>query len=162
MRGAVLVAVCGLVGGAQASIFHFVAHIDGAQDNTLSPATGVSFGHYDTVANTYSFDWSITDNLIGTPATPGAHIHNAAEGSNGPIVFHFSNPDGTWPLVGNATWNNVPANLVDELFAGRLYVNFHTTAHPAGEVRGQIYLIPSPASAVLFGIGALVLAHRRR
>jgi hypothetical protein len=37
------------------------------------------------------------------------------------------------PLKGKAI-----ADLVDDIKAGDAYVNVHTTAHPAGEIRGQI------------------------
>jgi hypothetical protein len=30
------------------------------------------------------------------------------------------------------------AELVDQIEAGNVYVNVHTTAYPAGEVRGQL------------------------
>jgi glucose/arabinose dehydrogenase len=33
------------------------------------------------------------------------------------------------------------ANLVERIRQGRAYVNLHTTAHPAGEVRGQLVVL---------------------
>lgn len=99
----------------------------------------------------------ITDNLIGDPASPGAHIHNAPAGSNGPIVFGFSS--GAWDLNGSATWNDLSQSHVDELFAGNLYINFHTTAFPGGEVRGQI--VPTPGTLALAGVGLLAISRRR-
>jgi hypothetical protein len=108
----------------------------------------------------FSFEWLITDNLIGNPSAPGAHIHNAPFGANGPIVFGFADDD--WALSGGAVWEDMTPENVDELFAGNLYVNFHTDAYPAGEVRGQILLIPAPGALGLAGMGLLAAARRRR
>lgn len=71
-----------------------------------------------------------------------AHIHEAPPGVNGPVrvdllanatkvktnknVAHFS---------GSFT---APPDFLDELNAGGLYVNVHTTGVPSGEVRGQL------------------------
>lgn len=66
-----------------------------------------------------------------------AHIHNAAPGVNGPIVFPF--PSATSPFI--AAWA-LGASGVDELLAGDLYVNVHSGAFPAGEIRGQMVLLP--------------------
>lgn len=162
MRLMGFVAVAGLAAGAQADIFQFTATIDGIQNGTGSPTTGTLTGEYDDVANSFAFDWALTDDLLGEPASPGSHIHNAPAGSNGPIVFGFNNPDGTWPLEGSAVWENMPGAMVDELFAGNLYVNFHTTQFPSGEVRGQILLVPTPAAGLaLLGLGGLALTRRR-
>lgn len=82
-----------------------------------------------------------------------AHIHCGPAGTNGPVViflagFHPAgwDVDGWW--VSNATITD--ANVVDpacgatladvaeSIRAGNAYVNVHTDANAAGEVRGQI------------------------
>jgi CHRD domain len=86
-----------------------------------------------------------------------SHIHVGAVGANGNIVVHFfdqptnpvSSPDGCTtlahgirgpsdlmpdPTAGVNTW----ADFVHALTTGNAYVNVHTTAHPAGEIRGQL------------------------
>jgi hypothetical protein len=98
----ILAATCGL---AHAGIqTEFTAVLSGLFEVPAngSPAIGSMLGTYDSVANTFSFSWEISDNLLGAPASPGAHIHNAPAGVNGPVIFGFAEPDGTWPLVGNA------------------------------------------------------------
>jgi hypothetical protein len=79
-----------------------------------------------------------------------AHIHCAAEGVNGPIgvtLFHGGpvTVNGTLvsgvitaPDPGNACgWADLDA-VVAALEGGDTYVNVHTTAHPGGEIRGQV------------------------
>ena len=52
-----------------------------------------------------------------------------------------------------------------DLINGLYYVNIHTTFRPAGEIRGQILLVPEPGTAALVGrllIGLLAAARRLR
>ncbi len=63
----------------------------------------------------------------------GAHIHDAPAGDNGPIVVDLGDP--TSPIVLASV---DMTGLIDELFAGTLYVNVHSVVNPGGEIRGQI------------------------
>jgi hypothetical protein len=65
------------------------------------------------------------------------HIHRAAPGVAGPVVFDL--PAGS-PKTGNVTLT--PDDAAD-LLGGRLYVNIHSGTYPGGEIRGQI--IPTGA-----------------
>lgn len=84
-----------------------------------------------------------------------AHIHLGAHGQNGPVVaFLFGlDPAGQNFVAGDLIGSGVIAdanviarplftpsveNLVQRMRQNRAYVNLHTLAHPAGEVRGQI------------------------
>ncbi len=74
----------------------------------------------------------------------GSHIHLGASGSNGGVMLPLA--AGPSPMVGMLTASNVVATggvtsfagAVDAIRAGNAYVNLHTAANPAGELRGQI------------------------
>lgn len=72
-----------------------------------------------------------TTGIAGT----AAHIHEAAMGTNGPVII---------PLTKSGDTYTVPAGakLTDAQFAsfkaGNLYVNAHTAANPGGEIRAQL------------------------
>ncbi len=148
---------------ANADTFLFEAVINGAQEvpPTTSAANGTLTGIFDDATNTFSFAWDISGPLSGTPTV--SHIHGAAPaGVNAGVLFGFNNPGPTWPLQGAAIWSNMTQANIDALFAGNTYANFHTTAFPGGEVRGQITLVPAPGAAALLGLGGLAMMRRRR
>jgi hypothetical protein len=96
----------------------------GSADLTYDPATRV-------------VTWSITYSGLSGPATM-AHFHGpAAEGKNGPVVIWLSQKGSpvTSPITGKTTLTPAQAK---EFTAGEWYVNVHTAAHPAGEIRGQV------------------------
>jgi glucose/arabinose dehydrogenase len=85
-----------------------------------------------------------------------AHIHLGASGQNGPVVaFLYGPTDGedfqagdliasgmltdaeVIPLTG---FGGTLEDLLLRMRQGRTYVNLHTTAHPPGEIRGQIMI----------------------
>jgi hypothetical protein len=61
-----------------------------------------------------------------------AHIHDGPIGVAGPIIFPFADP-----LEIEATWDLTVEQAI-ELLAGQYYVNVHSPAFPAGEIRGQL------------------------
>lgn len=77
-----------------------------------------------------------------------AHLHAGDVGVDGPIVFTLASAAFVTPLQATLTEADlIPApaqgiasfsDAVDALAIGRLYVDVHTTAHPDGEIRGQI------------------------
>lgn len=160
-----LIASAGLAPIAAADhLTQFAGMITGDQENpdSGSPATGSITGEYNETTNAFTFNWEITDSLIGDPSSPGAHLHQGAEGVNGPVVFGFNEPDGTWALSGSSTWSGLSTEQVAALFAGEIYANFHTTVFPGGEVRGQLFVVPAPASLVFGGVAGIGLLTRRR
>ena len=76
-----------------------------------------------------------------------AHFHNAPPGENGDVAIALPNADQRSSGVVSITQQQA-----DELRAGRLYVNVHSTKNTKGEIRGQV-LRPGETlfSAVLSG-----------
>jgi hypothetical protein len=72
-----------------------------------------------------------------TQTVTRAHIHKAAAGVAGNIVFGFFNAPA--PVV-NSGCGSGPRALLAAIAAnpGAYYVNVHTTAHPGGAGRGQL------------------------
>jgi hypothetical protein len=118
---------------AVADIIAFKAQLSGANEVPPNnrPATGQAEATLDTASKVLT--WTVTYSGLSGPAI-GAHIHGPGEhGKNAGIVipFHFV----ASPIKGNATLNDAQ---VADLLAGRWYVNVHTSAHPGGEIRGQL------------------------
>ena len=87
--------------------------------------------------------------LLGT--TTAAHIHGpAAEGVNAGVIVPLFNAqaEGAWTGSKTATFDvadlaagqsiTTMAALIALMRSGEVYVNVHTTANPAGAIRGQI------------------------
>jgi hypothetical protein len=79
-----------------------------------------------------------------TSATRFSHIHRAAAGVNGSIIYFLSPVPFASPLSGSTdpTPSGGPTGFIPtdftDLAAGNLYVNIHTDTYPGGELRGQI------------------------
>jgi plastocyanin len=86
----------------------------------------------------------------GLQNVTAAHIHVGAVGQAGPIIFPLDHNATTQTLTA-ANLQAQPAqgintfdDAINALLSGNAYINFHTQAHPAGEIRGQI----APAARV--------------
>ena len=92
-------------------------------------------------------------NLTGPPTV--AHFHAAPRGQNGPVVADLLADNGRFVTIGRTTFiigevdgddvlgplasGEAPFdNLLGELVTRGIYVNVHTEANPAGEVRAQL------------------------
>ncbi len=65
-----------------------------------------------------------------------AHIHEAAPGQNGGVVIPLTKKgDNEWVVPPGAKLNDAQYQAYK---AGNLYVNVHSDAHRAGEIRGQL------------------------
>jgi hypothetical protein len=138
--------------GAPSVVESFTATLSAANEVASPPvsSTGAATATITYISGQLLFRLDVN----GTTNVTRAHIHGpAAPGSNGPIRVNFYEPPaGTTPLnfTGTATLANgvgsIPNGIsMDSLLVllrnGNAYVNVHTSAYPAGELRGQIVKI---------------------
>lgn len=133
--GLLVVAVsgCGPIRPSQ-KIDIWEATLTGAEEvpPVATGARGMAEVQFNT--NTNALSWKVTYSGLSGPAT-GAHIHGpAGPGQNAGVVVPFANVT-MQPIQGQTT---LTAAQVADLVAGRWYVNVHSAAHPAGEIRGQL------------------------
>lgn len=122
-----MVALAGVASAADVKVM-----LSGSQEVPAVTTSAAGSGTI-TVGDDMSVSGSVkTTGITGT----AAHIHMAAAGANGPVAVPLTKGgDGGWA---------VPAGtkLTDAQFAafkaGNLYVNVHSEANKAGEIRGQI------------------------
>lgn len=118
---------------AQAETIQLRASLDAASE--VPPTTGAGTGRgqftYDT--ETKQLTYAVRYVNLSGPAI-AAHIHGPAlAGANAAVVVDMLLP--TSPIRGTSTLSDAQAT---ELLAGHYYVNVHTDANKAGEIRGQI------------------------
>lgn len=139
------------------------ANLNGEQEvpPTITPGAGTALFTVDPSTQTLSG----RVNFTGVTAT-AAHIHPGAPGVNGAPAVTLTVaadtatvPDGT---------KLTPAQL-DELVAGKFYVNVHSAALAGGEIRGQlgpvamvatldgVHETPAPVVTAATGTGAIVV-----
>ena len=145
----------------------FVAFLSPGQE--VPPTNSTAFGAMAIVLNAAGtkLKYILRHNVENSTVT---HFHNAPPGENGDIAIPLPNADQT-----SAGIVSITPQQADELRAGRLYVNVHSTNNSKGEIRGQV-LRPGETlfSAVLAGaeevpsndsaasaVGSLVLGPAR-
>jgi carbon monoxide dehydrogenase subunit G len=106
------------------------ANLSGANEvsNGDPDGTGAASVVIDPVTGAIS--WNFVTANVDTPTL--AHIHNAAAGVNGPVVFDFAARLSGSGVMSLALASNITSNPAD------FYVNIHTAPHPGGAVRGQL------------------------
>jgi hypothetical protein len=130
------------VAGGHASFF---AGLTGGQEvpPVESPGLGSAVFGFDPDTRELSYEISI----FGLQNPIAGHVHAGAFGQNGPVVVPLASGPFTNPLRGRATLSEESAQ---RLLDGGMYVNFHTTQHPGGEIRGQLEAVPLHAMQVVF------------
>ena len=137
-----------LATGARGTIIQFAASpIDGAHETpsngSLAMANSVSIT-MDTDANTLSY------NIVETVPVPSgetaAHIHGFCAVGVPCGIQHFLPPGS--PKIG--VWNFLEADQAS-IIGGLTYVNIHSNAFPAGEIRGQIERVATCGDGIVDG-----------
>jgi hypothetical protein len=109
----------------------FKATLTGAQEVPANASTAT--GDATLTFNTATKIFTVT--VTHTIASPtNGHIHKAAVGVSGGVIFPFSS--FTSPI--SYTSAALDATQEADLNAGLYYVNIHTAAFPNGEIRGQL------------------------
>ena len=86
---------------------------------------------------TVGADKSVSGNVtISGMSVTVAHVHEAAAGKNGPIIFPLTKTsDNVWTVPAGVKLTDAQ---YESYKAGNLYFNMHSAAHKGGEIRGQI------------------------
>jgi len=118
---------------ASAQIVNLKAELKGS--NEVPPLSVAGSGQvtatFDPATKKLSWKGSLA-NLTAAPTM--AHFHGPAEPTrNAGVQVTIPNPGASFS--GEATLTD---QQMRDLLAGMWYVNIHTAAHPAGEVRGQL------------------------
>ncbi|GAC15265.1 CHRD family protein [Aliiglaciecola lipolytica E3] len=156
--------------------FMFSTTLSGDQEvpPVATAASGMAMGELTGMSGSYVFTYQIDYMDLSSPIIDiagGGHFHNAPMGSNGGVVHLFDTDVfaflgttsgsimGDWRFD-DAT-NPLTDALAEQLIAGNIYINLHTQNFTGGELRGQLAVVPEPASWFLFAAGIMTLIARR-
>ena len=122
---------------AQAAEVHFAAALTGPDEVPPNATTGKGTATATLDTATKAFRYAVTYSGLTGPAM-AAHFHGpASPGQNAPPVITMKSLAS--PMKGEATLTDPQ---IADLQAGKWYFNIHTTAHPSGEIRGQLAKAP--------------------
>jgi hypothetical protein len=171
---------------AQAMLINLTATLEGAQEvpGVTTSANGSATLVLDTEAETLGYAIALSGLDIDGSQTGGnnadnvvgVHFHRAPAGTNGAMTFGVYLPShdadlmidpvlgtlsGIWDMSDVGALQSI-ADSMGDLIAGNFYINVHTVAFPAGEIRGQVLRangseipLPTPLALMLLGLFCL-------
>jgi hypothetical protein len=87
--------------------------------------------------NTLSYHVMLNGNLAAGDAITAGHLHWGDPITNGPVILPF-NPQFQGTNMASETVTIPRQSLADSIKTGTVYFNLHSTAFPAGLIRGQL------------------------
>ena len=116
--------------------------LSGANESPSVNTSASGKGHINVHTDGWVTGWITTTGVKGT----AAHLHTGAAGTNGPVAVPLVrndsersalmvNGDEGWSVPHNA---RLTAAQYESFKKGEVYVNVHSAANKAGEVRGQL------------------------
>ncbi|MDB5918761.1 MAG: hypothetical protein JWR40_2995 [Massilia sp.] len=180
----------GVASASQAQVSNYTTTMSGPKElppNT-SPGTGTATVVIDNAANTMAMHVSFSGLVAPTtvahihcctpaPLTGAAPVATTVPTLPGfPTGVQSGTYDMTFDLLSPATYNPAfiaehggtvalaEAELLAGLTAGTSYFNIHSTAFPAGEIRGFLVAapIPEPGNLAMWAVGLAGLVGARR
>jgi hypothetical protein len=116
----------------------FLALATGAQETPSVDTPAVGLGRFSLASDGQMSYTVVVTGLKGKPTA--MHLHRGKAGVAGDVVYPLTTPTADAATTGTITFNQ--ADLADLTSQG-FYLNIHTDAFPAGEVRGQVVLSPA-------------------
>lgn len=120
----------------------FVAMLDSSQEKPTNPSTATGTGSFSLNAARTELKYNITYIGLTGPLTAG-HFHAGRPGIIGGVVRTIASAGDSASSTVSGTWTSTDAQpltpaLVESLLTGRVYVNYHTSFRPGGEIRGVL------------------------
>lgn len=105
---------------------------------TSTSASGTANATLDGDELTVSGTFSGLSSALHEVSGSAAHVHQAAPGANGDIVFNLTVTPGADAKSGSFSGSKTLNDTQQKAFKdGLFYVNIHTDNNPTGEIRGQ-------------------------
>lgn len=116
---------------SMAKSFH--ASLSGAQEVPPVAGSGTASADFKLDPATKTLTWTVTYSGLSSDAV-ASHIHGpAAMGANAGVEVPLT--VSASPMTGSAVLTDAQ---ISDLSSGKTYINIHTAANKAGELRGQI------------------------
>jgi CHRD domain len=135
--GAVGLAACMQQQGTMAAkTVTYKAHLTAKDEVPPNASAAMGDGTFVFDPATKQLTWDVTFSGLSGPAL-ASHIHGpAAPGTNAGVLIQFETPNAPAGEIKGSTF--LVTEQVNDLQAGKYYVNVHTAANKGGEIRGQL------------------------